>query len=173
MAGQVPKNIHKAVAKKWGGDPEKLGEWYTKVTAARRAFLQKKWDQNPHCEYCNRKTLRPDVGVKCCSLRATYEHKQPISRGGTESRENATLSCSRCNRIKGNMTHEEFNEFLKNNPIEEYVSAGQRRRQKRIADRQKRDSDPDVYIRRLKLIYTLGVMMFDHKIKATVVQSLA
>lgn len=38
----------------------------------------------------------------------TLEHKQPLSRGGTNEYENLGIACSRCNSIKKNKTEKEF-----------------------------------------------------------------
>ena len=39
---------------------------------------------------------------------ATKDHAVPISRGGVDYIENIVTACLRCNRLKGNMTGEEF-----------------------------------------------------------------
>lgn len=36
------------------------------------------------------------------------DHKQPVSKGGTNALENLHFTCPTCNMRKGNMTHEEF-----------------------------------------------------------------
>lgn len=165
--------IHDAVVAKWGNNPEKLEWWYTKFTAARRGYLQKMWDENPHCVYCNRLTTRPDPALKCTSLRATYEHKQPMARGGTEARSNAALSCWRCNAMKGYMTHQEFIDALGNDPEGVLKSRKQKEHEKRQKRVEERACDPKVFARKIKLIFTLSIMMFDDSIKSTVEESLA
>jgi 5-methylcytosine-specific restriction endonuclease McrA len=42
----------------------------------------------------------------------TADHMIPESRGGIRSNDNKAPSCSRCNRIKDDMTVEEFKEFM-------------------------------------------------------------
>ena len=55
-------------------------------------------EQDAHCAYCQ------------VLLDGTYhiDHKQPVSRGGTNDIANLHLTCPRCNMRKGAMTHEEF-----------------------------------------------------------------
>jgi 5-methylcytosine-specific restriction endonuclease McrA len=61
--------------------------------------------QNNHiCQYCVGYTDDPILEV---------EHKNPKSRGGTDSIKNLTLSCKTCNRDKDNRTLEEWVENLK------------------------------------------------------------
>lgn len=43
----------------------------------------------------------------------TFDHWQPLSKGGSDSIENYRLAHSRCNQIKGVLTPEEFLEFQK------------------------------------------------------------
>lgn len=45
---------------------------------------------------------------------ATFEHKMPKLRGGSDERKNLTISCQRCNSIKGTMTDGEFRKRIKN-----------------------------------------------------------
>lgn len=40
--------------------------------------------------------------------RDTLEHKQPLSRGGTNAKENLAVACLRCNSRKRAMTYEQF-----------------------------------------------------------------
>ena len=40
------------------------------------------------------------------------EHKNPLSRGGTNNYENLDIACSRCNHRKRNKTVAEYLEYL-------------------------------------------------------------
>mgnify|MGYP001215683800 CR=1 FL=1 len=164
--------IHDAVVAKWGNDPEVLEQWYAKFTSARRAYLQKMWDEDPHCVYCKRLTTRPDPALKCTPLHATYEHKQPTSRGGTEGRRNAALSCWRCNAMKGSMGHQEFIDALGKDPEGVLKSRKQREHEKRQKRAEERACDPKVLARKAKILFVLSLMMFDRTIKSTVEESL-
>lgn len=56
------------------------------------------------CTYC----LKPIIFGK-----DTIDHKIPISRGGTNKKENLTIACRSCNCTKMDKTPEEFFEYLK------------------------------------------------------------
>lgn len=59
------------------------------------------------CPYCYDKMTR-DVRKK-----PTREHIYPKSKGGTLERGNKTVVCYECNTLKGDMTIEEFYDWLK------------------------------------------------------------
>ena len=65
-----------------------------------RAYLL--WE-NPHCYYCGA-TVSEDT--------STLDHKQPLSRGGTNKRKNLVLCCQPCNQDKGALTVEEYRQKL-------------------------------------------------------------
>lgn len=160
------KLIHTSLLKKWGDDQEKLEQWYSKFTSARRAYLQKVWDHDPHCVYCRRLTIRPEPNMKRNPLRATYEHMIPVSRGGTENRRNATLSCSRCNTLKGSMTHEEFLDLIKVNPgLLNEKTRRQREAEARRIRKEKKINDPKFHRRMQSIILSLSLLMFNDEIK--------
>jgi hypothetical protein len=56
-----------------------------------------------HCHYC-RRPLGQDgpEGTK------TRDHKQPLSRGGSNHASNIVACCDKCNQTKGHMTEAEF-----------------------------------------------------------------
>lgn len=60
----------------------------------------KKLQENEYCWYCGE--AAEDV-----------DHKTPVSKGGTNEKENLAAACRRCNNAKGSMTIDEFREFLK------------------------------------------------------------
>lgn len=68
------------------------------------------------CAYCRRKTEMPRLGQPVRNLTATVEHVIPICRGGAQRGSNVTLACSLCNGMKGNMTPQDWNEFMMMNP---------------------------------------------------------
>jgi len=45
--------------------------------------------------------------------KAVLEHKTPLSRGGTHSRDNVAAACWTCNARKGSMTEGEYREALR------------------------------------------------------------
>jgi 5-methylcytosine-specific restriction endonuclease McrA len=49
-------------------------------------------------------------------LRATVDHKTPLSRGRTWRWGNIVLACARCNHTKGNMRPAEWERFMRQNP---------------------------------------------------------
>jgi len=59
--------------------------------------------------------------IYCCkelTLReATLEHKQPLSREGTNERDNLAIACKPCNSSKGNKTVEKFENYLKKKEV--------------------------------------------------------
>jgi len=60
------------------------------------------------CIYCNK-----ELALK----NATLEHKQPLSRSGTNDKENLAIACLHCNSSKGNKTEKEFREWLINKEV--------------------------------------------------------
>lgn len=50
-------------------------------------------------------------------LRKTRDHYIPLSRGGTDAKENIRLACYRCNSLKGNMMPDVWEQFMRNNPL--------------------------------------------------------
>jgi 5-methylcytosine-specific restriction endonuclease McrA len=47
----------------------------------------------------------------------TLEHKQPLSRGGTNLYENLAIACQRCNSSKGKKTEKEYGEEVKSGAL--------------------------------------------------------
>lgn len=64
-----------------------------------KRFKKQRWQENPNCEFCDRKMRLDEV---------TVDHKLPRCRGGDDSDENLTIACSRCNECKSAMTANEF-----------------------------------------------------------------
>lgn len=58
--------------------------------------------QNHECYYCG---LPLDSTLH-------IDHKQPVSRGGLNCRENICITCADCNRMKWTKTEEEFKQSL-------------------------------------------------------------
>jgi len=126
------KRAHAAM-KKWAWEhPEKVRAYHKKVLAdnpGRRAYhhcLRRSRElqsdppdvahltalsQTGHCFYCNVALLqvaaRPYNPQRC-----TVDHKIPVSRGGTNARDNLVAACARCNFRKGRKTVEEFAVYL-------------------------------------------------------------
>lgn len=73
----------------------------------KRTLTKKKKDtikkKHPECVYC-----------KCNNeLYLEIDHKIPLSRGGTNDKSNLQVTCTLCNKLKDNMTHVEFKDYLK------------------------------------------------------------
>ena len=72
----------------------------TQRRKARRTKRQRVWDRSGGmCAYC---------GMPLSVRDMTMDHVVPKSRGGESRVSNLVASCSRCNRLKGARTAEEF-----------------------------------------------------------------
>ena len=80
----------------WGLTLKTIQEVYDENIIANNGVLR--------CIYCHR-----EVDLK----ESTLEHKQPITRGGTNKKENLTIACPHCNYSKQDRTEKEFRESLK------------------------------------------------------------
>lgn len=65
------------------------------------------------CTYCKK-----ELFVFC------FEHKTPLSRGGTNTIDNLAISCVDCNQSKHNLTYDEFQSKMNNVTIFEQVDTG-------------------------------------------------
>ncbi len=74
---------------------------YTRLVLSRRNIMRR---DDFTCQYCNKKT------------KLTIDHVIPKSRGGTDTWENLTTACERCNVKKGSFTPKEANMVLKTKP---------------------------------------------------------
>ena len=66
---------------------------------------------NDICPYCNKQIFPLDFSI---------DHKLPKNRGGSNELINLHLVCTKCNKVKGDLTDEEFKQlmaFLKEKPI--------------------------------------------------------
>jgi 5-methylcytosine-specific restriction endonuclease McrA len=72
------------------------------------------------CCYCNR-----PVDAYSCHV----DHKMPLKRGGSPGLDNLALPCSTCNSVKGQLTPEEFKDFL-----DSMVLLGNKHGQKAVTD---------------------------------------
>lgn len=63
---------------------------------------RKKLRGNEICPYC---------GKRLSTYTATTDHIVPLSRGGTDDRENLILCCKKCNLEKGSMLLSEWFEY--------------------------------------------------------------
>jgi hypothetical protein len=71
-----------------------------------------------NCAYCKRE-MKPRSTLtlgRLTGLERTRDHYIPLSRGGTNAKENIRPSCYRCNNIKGNMMPDEWAAFMAANP---------------------------------------------------------
>lgn len=69
--------------------------------------VQRFFKLGENCHYCRAPFDGGPQHVK------TRDHKQPRSRGGSNHPSNIVACCELCNRTKGNMTYEEFTEWLR------------------------------------------------------------
>jgi len=69
-----------------------------------RVFMQNLSENGFQCEYCGRRLKIEDVSP---------DHRIPAKRGGSLALENIAVSCSLCNRRKGELTGEEFDALLR------------------------------------------------------------
>ena len=86
-------------------DPDIEGEEYQHGTLFGleiKEYLMEKFGHT--CQYCGGKSGDPVL---------EWEHMRPKSRGGSDRVKNALLSCSSCNKDKGNRTPEEWLELIK------------------------------------------------------------
>lgn len=161
------KNLTKLVCKKYKYKQESIEEWFAKYTASKRNYLRKLWEHDPHCIYCGRETLEPTISNEKSKLRATYEHKTPLSKGGTDHRSNIALSCSRCNNLKQSMTHEEFISFISDkDKIEEIIKKRKSAAKFKAMEKNLKEelSEKEV-VRHQYKIYYLAIMLFDDNVK--------
>lgn len=70
----------------------------------RRTFTL--YEKQVICAKCNGKCAICGKPVKFKKM--TIDHKQPLSRGGTNNYNNLQLACLSCNRLKSNLTMQEL-----------------------------------------------------------------
>jgi 5-methylcytosine-specific restriction endonuclease McrA len=80
------------------------------VTKAINRLRRLRAQFNGKCRYCECECipLHPDENV-----RPSREHFIPKARGGSDGGVNIVLACMACNRIKSDMTGDEYLHFLK------------------------------------------------------------
>lgn len=70
------------------------------------------------CAYCRRKMEKPSLLPPIRTpLTATIDHRQPISRGGTDHYRNLVACCAECNGLKADMSWDEWVAFMRANPL--------------------------------------------------------
>lgn len=70
---------------------------------------------NHICFYCGRivrKLTAPESYLNPCLDQRSVDHKTPPSKGGSNSYDNLITACRSCNSQKGELTLEEYREFL-------------------------------------------------------------
>lgn len=66
-------------------------------------------EEHGRCYYCGHEVFYSILpGKRNHRFFATRDHKRPVSRGGSDSRDNIVLSCLGCNTAKANRTDIEF-----------------------------------------------------------------
>lgn len=83
---------------------KRAGDWSLTLGVIQRVYDDNIIENDGvlRCVYCT-KELELNEG--------TLEHKQPVSRKGTNKRENLAIACVSCNCSKGNKTEKEFLEY--------------------------------------------------------------
>jgi hypothetical protein len=85
------------------------------VSASRDSHTQRQWEGkffrcSAECWYCR----VPLTLAGNDPARATKDHLTPLSRGGSDAISNIVPACIDCNRLKGDMTEEEFRTARRN-----------------------------------------------------------
>lgn len=68
-----------------------------------------------NCSYCKRETHKRVLSFD--GLRRTRDHYIPISKGGSNAKENIRIACYRCNHLKGDMMPDEWEQYMLDNPL--------------------------------------------------------
>ena len=118
--GRVPKgrtHDHKAYMRRMRQEqPERLQAYYHTRRGRELAagpvdpqLIVTLWrTQEDRCYYCKTRQARMQL-----------EHKQPLSRGGTNDPTNLCLACAECNRQKGTKTEAEYVAYRKHRGVVE------------------------------------------------------
>ena len=114
---QTHKEEAKLYFKKYGYTPEykekNRNKQRMRAYNLTLATIQQVYDDNMvsnggvlKCIYCRRELELRE---------ATLEHKQPLSKSGTNNKDNLAIACEHCNKSKNNKTEKEFRKYLRNN----------------------------------------------------------
>lgn len=86
--------------------------WSLKTSSAKRrmraqaeaCLLSLCWKQNYICPYCGCRmvVVTQQRGVPDPEEKATVEHVIPLSKGGTNRKNNLVAACVKCNQARGN-----------------------------------------------------------------------
>lgn len=71
------------------------------------------WLDNPHCHYCDKFLIFEH---------STLDHKVAVSKGGRSDADNLLLACRKCNRLKSDMSYEDFMRKIENKPKDKVKS---------------------------------------------------
>lgn len=82
----------------------------TRMAALWSEFDEYEERDDMNCEYCKREMHNRHLSFD--GLRKTRDHYIPLSRGGTNARENIRFACHRCNGLKGNMMPDEWEAYM-------------------------------------------------------------
>lgn len=102
MASRHSDYIVERALKYYVGIKEHEDQFLTRRKQYRKFFHKL---QIGKCTYCF---------VSLAEHEGTLDHKIPSSRGGSNQLTNISLVCNDCNVRKGDMTHDEFLEFISN-----------------------------------------------------------
>lgn len=93
------------------------------------------------CHYCRRETIRSILLKRNDPLTRTRDHVIPLSKGGTNARENKVIACLRCNNLKGDMMPDEWQAYMDANP-QWFDRTKRERKEAKMAAPAKRDRAP-------------------------------
>jgi len=81
-----------------------------------REVLQESLNGKFECEYCHQKLRLKGKAQATSHLNFedlfSFEHRTPLSKGGTHQKENIIITCLSCNKVKGSMDEKDFLEML-------------------------------------------------------------
>jgi hypothetical protein len=78
----------------------------SRTQAWRDGFIR---ERGYRCHYCNRFAASVDVGPDGKPWHV--EHMEALANGGADDESNLTLSCERCNSLKGVLSYENFKQY--------------------------------------------------------------
>ena len=107
------KSLNKGSGRRNG----KAGKIIDNASPIRIEDIEQLYNNDNSCFYCKIPLILQEV---------VFDHKIPLSRGGTHSIENLCICCSDCNNLKNTRTELEFRNFIKNYIQRFNISANQR-----------------------------------------------
>lgn len=158
MTMSMDKRIMPILFKKCSLDDEFIpfNDWLKKFNKARKIRVRKQWiSQDKKCFYCQREL----VEERNKKNSYTFDHKIPVSKGGTEHPSNILVACKKCNGSKSNMPFDEFHKIVYDEQsYNEFIKQQNILRQERIRIRKENIINGILTERQLKLCFTFIFM---------------